>query len=32
MRTQGYELTDEEVNPSLEKFKDEYTNHDGSVK
>ncbi|KAH8759311.1 RNA polymerase [Diaporthe sp. PMI_573] len=30
-KDRGYELTDEEVNPSLEKFKDEYTNHDGSV-
>lgn len=30
-KDRGYELTDEEVNPSLEKFKDEYLNHDGSV-
>lgn len=29
---QGYELTDEEVNMPLDRFRAEYTNHDSSVK
>ncbi|ROW05230.1 hypothetical protein VSDG_00066 [Cytospora chrysosperma] len=30
-KDRGYELSDEEVNPSLDSFKQEYTDHDGSV-